>query len=141
MLFPYIVGGTFMKNSTNFKNEIDLVFSIERKLGKTKLSSKEVGFLINEASNKVPFPMFCYGYYLYLVERDERTARYWFEKAYKTMDSFFLLYAGVRLVCLGDIFVNDVVRFLKRSAWKKNIVAKHILQYMEKTNYGLNKKT
>ena len=124
-----------MKNSTNLKNEIDLIISIERKLGRENLNDKELDFLTKEANNGTPRQMFNYGYYIYLTTNNEEEARVWFNKAFKVMNGHGLLRASGKLAELGDAFIEDSIKFLKRSAWRQNPIAKRMIKFMKENPF------
>lgn len=124
-----------MKNSTNLKNEFDLIFSIERKLGRENLTDNELNFLTSEASKGTPRQMFNYGYYIYLTTNNEEEARTWFNKALKVMNGHGLLRASGKLAELDDAFIEDSMKFLRRSAWRQNPIAKRMIKFMKENPF------
>lgn len=120
-----------MKNTTNLQKEIALILAIEKKLGAQELTTEEVNFMVTEASRGVPRQVFNYGVYIFLLNHNEEEARSWFNKALKAMNGYALLRASGKLAELGDQFIDDSMRYLRRAAWRQNPIAKRMLKFMK----------
>lgn len=126
-----------MKNLLNVKEEIRLISAIESKLGVAKLNQEELNFMLDSASRGVPRQVFNYGLYIYYETYNEEEARVWFDKALKSMNGYALLRASGKLAELGDAFIDDSMKFLRRSAWRQNPIAKRMLKFMKEHPYKL----
>lgn len=120
-----------MENTQKFKKEITLILAIEKKLGVQELTVEEHNFMVSEAERGVPRQVFNFGLYLYYLNHNEEEAKSWFNKALKTMNGYGLLRASGQLAELGDAFIEDSMRFLRRSAWRQNPIAKRMLKIMK----------
>ena len=128
-----------MKNIKNLQNEIALILAIEKKLGVQEFTSEEHNFMVSEASRGVPRQMFNYGLYLFYLNHDEEEARSWFNKALKKMNGYGLLRASGKLAELGEEWIEDSMKFLRRSAWRQNPIAKRMLKFMKEHPYQFPK--
>ena len=126
-----------MKNVPNLEKEIRLISAIERKIGTAKLNQEELNFMLDEARRGVPRQVFNYGLYIYYETFNEEEARRWFDKALKSMNGYGLLRASGKLAELGDAFIDDSMRFLRRAAWRQNPIAKRMLKFMKEHPYQL----
>jgi|GEM_PF-4319846 len=128
-----------MKNTTKLTSEIDLIIRIEKKLGRENLSQEEVKFMVDSANSGVPRQMFNYGVYLYLMNHDEQESRSWFNKTLKKMNGYGLLRCSGVLAGLGEEWIDDSMRFLRRAAWRQNPIAKRMLKEMKEHPFGFPK--
>lgn len=128
-----------MKNTTKLISEIDLIIRIEKKLGRENLSQEEVKFMVDSANSGVPRQMFNYGVYLYLMNHDEEESRSWFNKTLKKMNGYGLLRCSGVLAGLGEEWIEDSVKFLKRAAWRQNPIAKRMIKMMKEHPFDFPK--